>query len=104
MKLDQDRLFNLLERGKQRGKRFSFIRSEQTFWSSVGIQKVKGVYKVAIYEIAENKMAMEEFEREEIQSFKDFAEAISYIENTTMVKVSDLQAGKGQRFFNPDME
>jgi hypothetical protein len=101
--MEQHKLFNLLEKGKQLGKRFSFERSGQTYWSGVAIQKVKDAYKVAIYEIAENKMAMEEFERDEVQSFEDFAEAIGYIENTTAIKVSDLLSCKGQRLFNPNL-
>jgi hypothetical protein len=101
--LGQNKLFNLLERGKQLGHRISFERSGQLYWSGIGIQKVKNVYKVAVYEIAESKMASEEFEREEVRSFEDFAEAIRHIENTTAIKASDLQSCKGQRIFNPDL-
>jgi hypothetical protein len=101
--LRENKLFNLLERGRQLGHRISFERSDQLYWSGIGIQKVKNVYKVAIYEIAESKMAGEEFERDEVRSFEDFAEAIRHIENTTTIKASDLQPCKGQRIFNPDL-
>ncbi len=100
MKLNS--FFEKIESGIQVGKRFSFIANNEICWSSVGLQKWKGKYKVYIDEILESKMASEEYQREELLEFEHISEAISYIERNTKIKFYDLTPCKGQRIFNPN--
>ncbi|MEQ1965366.1 hypothetical protein ABLB69_19975 [Xenorhabdus khoisanae] len=91
-----------IENGRQLGKSFSFSRQGELYWSSVGLQKVNGKYKVYVDEILESKMIAEEFLREECLVFDTLDEAISYINCNTETNISELAPCKGQKVFNPD--
>lgn len=93
---------NKIEDGKQIGKRFSFLENEELSWSSVGLQKVKGKYKVYVDEILESKMVAEEFTREECLVFNKLDDAILFINENTKTNISELAPCKGQKIFNPD--
>lgn len=92
---------NIINNGTQVGIRYSFLVGDEVCWSSVGLQKWEGKYKVFIDEILESKMPSEEYLREEIVSFDSIEIALEYIENNTKVKSSELAPCKGQRIFNP---
>ncbi|MCG8710062.1 hypothetical protein JHU04_003341 [Brenneria sp. 4F2] len=94
-------LFNTINNGKQVGVRYSFLAGNEICWSSVGLQKWEGKYKVYVDEILESKMSSEEYLREEIVSFDSIESALEFIEDNTKVEISDLAACKGQRIFNP---
>lgn len=91
-----------IEAGRQRGKSFSFKENGETIWSSVGIQKHDGLYKVHVNDAEESRMAMDEYRRNEYRSFPTLVEALEWIEQTTTIKRSELVACKGMRIFEPD--
>lgn len=94
-----------IEQGKQLGKVFSFTRDEKIFWSSIGIQKFEGRFKVYVDEIEEAKMASyEEYLIEATRSFETLNEALDYLFETTHVVLEDLAPCKGQKVFNPNFE
>lgn len=94
-------LLNIINNGKQVGIRYSFLSGNEVCWSSVGLQKWEGKYKVFIDEILESKMSSEEYLREEIVSFDSIESALEFIKNNTKVEINDLAPCKGQRIFNP---
>ncbi len=51
-----EKLIQWIEDGKQLGKVFSFNRNGKLIWSSVGIQKWQGIYKVYVDEIEEENI------------------------------------------------
>jgi len=93
-----------IENGKQLGSSFSFKQQNKTVWSSVGIQKYDGAYKVYIDEIDEVNMDAEDYSREETKEFQALSEALEYIEATTILTFDRLQPCKGQRIFNPKFD
>lgn len=93
-----------LEDGKQLGKVISYKCGGKTFWSSVGIQKWQNYYKVYIDEIEEDKMASEEYARDEIKKFSTLTEALEFIQKNTKINTSDLNPCRGQKIFNPNFE
>lgn len=94
----------MIEKGKQLGKVFSFIRNDEIVWSSVGIQKWNGIYKVYVDEIYEKDMYNEDYLRDEIRRFNNLSDAINYINENTETNLSYLKPCKGQRVFNPNFE
>lgn len=94
-------LVDIIERGTQVGVRYSFSVDNEVCWSSVGLQKWEGKYKVFIDEILESKMLSEEYLREEIVSFDAVENALEFIKDNTKIEINDLIPCKGQRIFNP---
>lgn len=99
-----EKLIQWIENGKQLGNVFSFDINGKTIWSSVGIQKWQGIYKVYVDEIDEENMVAEKYLREEIKKFIKRSEAIKFIEQNTQTNLSDMQICKGQRVFNPEFD
>lgn len=98
------KIIQLIELGKQLGSVFSFKINGKIIWSSVAVQKNKGIYKVYVDEIEEDKMASESYLRDEIKKFNDLLEALNFIDSNTHAKSRDLKPCKGQKIFNPDFE
>ncbi|WP_127490271.1 hypothetical protein [Paenibacillus ehimensis] len=99
---DTEKLIQWIEDGKQLGKVFSFNRNGKLIWSSVGIQKWQGIYKVYVDEIEEENMDAEKYLRDEIKKFSNLVEALKFIEQNTQISLSELQICKGQKIFNPN--
>lgn len=99
-----EKLIQWIENGKQLGNVFSFDINGKTIWSSVGIQKWQGIYKVYVDEIDEENMVAEKYLREEIKKFIKLSEAIKFIEQNTQTNLLDMQICKGQRVFNPEFD
>ncbi len=95
-------VLSMIKSGKQLGKRFSYEKNSKTYWSSVGIQKHDGFYKVYIDEIEESQMAAENYEKDELMKFSDIEEAMNYLEKETILKLADLKPCKGRKIFNPN--
>lgn len=95
------RLIDKIENGQQLGQRLSFEINGETWWSSVGIQKWEGKYKVYVDEILESNMNAEEYQREEIISFENVDDALVFIDSNTHANLENLLPCKGQRIFNP---
>jgi hypothetical protein len=88
-----------VEQGRQIGKSFSVERDGKKFYASVAIQKQGSVYKVRADEIDENLMDAEIFARDESREFDSMDEAITFIEQTSPLKLEDLAPSKGQKWF-----
>ena len=101
---DYQKLIQWISDNKQVGKVFSFSRDGELCWSSVAIQKWKGVIKVYVDEIMESQMDAENYLREEILEFNTIESAIYYIATTTMTTPEELTPCKGQKIFNPDFD
>ncbi|OAT33422.1 hypothetical protein M976_00169 [Buttiauxella ferragutiae ATCC 51602] len=99
--MNRDSLLNKISNGFQVGCRFSFLNKDKVCWSSVGLQKWEGKYKVYVDEILESMMSSEEYLREEIIEFNTIDDALIFIEQNTNAKINDLAPCKGQRIFNP---
>lgn len=97
-----EKLMQWIEDGKQLGKVFSFNRNGKVIWSSVGIQKWQGIYKVYVDEIEEENMDAETYSRDELKKFTNLMEALTFIEQNTETNLSELQICKGQKIFNPN--
>lgn len=95
-------LRNIVERGWQVGYSHTLKYEGKQFYEVVGLQKWKGVYKVNVFRIDEEKMTVEEFEFDEYKTFNEFEEAIIYIQSNSQVSVEQLNVSKGQKFFNPE--
>ena len=97
-------LLNIINNGTQVGARYSFLVENEVCWSSVGLQKWEGKYKVFIDEILESKMSSEEYLKEEIVSFDSAESALEFIKHNTKIEISALTPCKGQRIFNPKFD
>ncbi|MBP9037178.1 MAG: hypothetical protein KBG38_05290 [Candidatus Cloacimonas sp.] len=99
--VNEDKIIELIEKGKQLGNMFSFDRSGKTIWSSVGIQKWQDIYKVYVDEIEEENMEAEIYLRDEINYFDNARDALKYIDEKTETNSLELHPCKGQKIFNP---
>ena len=102
--VDSERIIQLIESGKQLGEVFSFIRDGHTIWSSIGIQKWQGIYKVYVDEIEEESMDAENYIRDENKKLNNLSDALKYINENTQINSSDIQPCKGQKVFNPNFK
>ena len=102
--VDHQKLIQWISESKQVGKVFSYDRDGELCWSSVAIQKWKGVIKVYVDEIMESQMDAENYLREEIIVFDTIESAIDYISTTTMTAPEELTPCKGQKIFNPEFD
>jgi hypothetical protein len=93
-----------LESGKQIGEVFSFEKNSEKYWSSVGVQKWEGYYKVYVDEILESKMAAEDYSIEKIARFDSIELVEDFISANTKTKLELLTPCKGQKIFNPAFE
>ena len=90
-----------IQRGKQVGKSFAFVRDGESVWSSVAIQKWRGAYKVYIDEIRESQMASENYDKEVLVTFSTLREAASFVAENSKTEFVKLRPCKGQTLFNP---
>lgn len=88
-----------IERGKQVGKSLSVERDGHTFYLRVAVQKLEAGYTVLVDEIDEARMAAEEYARDERRAFDSLEAARRFIEETTPVRLDQLQPSKGQKWF-----
>ena len=91
-----------LEEGRQIGKNFSFKRGKLIYWSSVGVQKWNGIYKVYVDEIEEEKMAAEIYSKEIIAQFDTLEKIEPFLKLNSETKLSELTPLKSQKIFNPE--
>lgn len=99
--MNRGSLLNKISNGFQVGCRFSFLNKDKVCWSSVGLQKWEGKYKVYINEILESMMSSEEYLREELIEFNTIDDALKFIERNTNAKINDLAPCKGQEYLTP---
>ena len=73
------------------------------FWYEYAVQKVKNVYYVYECEIAEDKMAMDEYEYEYVYKYLSIDEVESNFKGKYGIKFSDIKPLKGQYLFEPNL-
>jgi hypothetical protein len=88
-----------IERGKQVGKSLSVERDGRTFYLRVAVQKRQAGYTVLVDEIDETRMAAESYARDEQRAFESLEAARRFIEETTPVRLDELQPSTGQKWF-----
>jgi uncharacterized protein involved in exopolysaccharide biosynthesis len=88
-----------IERGKQVGRSLSVERDGRAFYLRVAVQKRDAEYTVLVDEIEEARMAEEEYVRDEQRAFESLEAARRFIEETTPVRLDELQPSKGQKWF-----
>ncbi|MEM6272615.1 MAG: hypothetical protein AAF998_24600 [Bacteroidota bacterium] len=99
--MNLDHILNKLKSGQQLGKQFQFDEGSEKIWSAIAIQLWEGRYKVGWYEIAESKMAADDFRFDRVISFNTLEEATEFVAKNTPFTVADFRPFKGQRVFNP---
>jgi hypothetical protein len=90
-----------IEKGKQVGRRWSFVRDGKRVWSSVAVQKVGERFRVFVDEILDENIPSETFEVDLLKSFDSLEEAERFLLSKTGLRLEDLGPLKGQKIFNP---
>lgn len=94
-------IYQKLESGKQLGIEKKIEKNGIFYWYSYAVQKVDGNYVVYECEIAEDNMAMEEYEYEKINKYLSVKEVEKNFIEKYDIKFSDIKPLKGQHIFNP---
>lgn len=89
-----------IEAGKQLGISKRIKKNNKLYWYSYAIQKKKDIYFVYECEIAEDKMAIEEYEYEYISKYSSMEEVENNFSEKYDIKFSDIKPLKGQHIFN----
>lgn len=94
---------DLVERGKQVGSSFSFLKEGQSFWITLALQKLGVDYIAHVALISEKNMDSEKFEVYETRAFSNLEQAISYLQTHSPGEygVGKMSTFKGQKAFNP---
>ena len=91
-----------IEEGKQVGVSKQIEKNDEIYWYSYAIQKVKTTYIVYECEIAEDNMAIEEYEYENITKYSTLNEVKeNYVEKYN-IKFADIKPLKGHYIFNAE--
>lgn len=96
-------MYKKIEAGKQLGFSKEIERDGKLLWYEYAVQKVKDVYFVYECEIAEEKIAMDEYEYENVYKYSSFDEVEKNFTGKYGVNFSDIKPLKGQYLFNPDL-
>ncbi|UOG75806.1 hypothetical protein MTX78_04220 [Hymenobacter tibetensis] len=96
-----DKIQNWLENGQQIGKAIYELKDQQLYHTSVAIQKWQDLYKVSVTEIAEANMVAEQFDFDEVSTFRSFDEVVVFFAHNSPVALLELKPLKGQKLFNP---
>lgn len=100
---EEEKHYHWLEAGRQIGKTFSFELNGETCWSSVGVQKLGGIYKVYIDEILESGMNAEKYLKEDLVELQTIDAVKKYIRENSRTNLGELTPLKGARIFNPEL-
>lgn len=99
----KETIIKKIESGKQLGISKKIEKNGKLFWYEYAIQKVKKIYYVYVCEIAEEKMAIDEYEYEYEYKYSSFAEVENNFISKYDIKFSDIKPLKGQYIFSPDL-
>lgn len=98
---DREMIYQKLQSGKQVGIDKRIDKSGVFYWYSYAVQKVDDYYVVYECEIAEDNMAMEEYEYENVNKYLSVEEVEKSFPSRYGIKFSDIGSLKGQYIFNP---
>ena len=93
-------MLNKIENGRQLGIEKRIKKGYRYFWYSYAVQKKEKIYYVYECEIAEDNMAEEIFEYENINRYLSIKDVKRYFPNKYGIKFEDINVLKGQRIFN----
>lgn len=104
--MTDDRVLDLVERGKQIGSSFTFVKDDESFWVTLALQKIGAEYLAHVVVISEQNMACEKFEIYETRAFPTLALAIGHLQarSPSPFTTSSLSTFKGQKAFSPEAE
>ena len=94
-------IYKKIESGKQLGIDKRIEKNDGFNWYSYAVQKVDDTYIVYECEIAEDNMAMEEYEYENVNKYISIEEVERNFMGKYDIRFSDIHSLKGQRIFNP---
>jgi len=92
-----------IEKGKQVGGRVWSDIEGVTYYESAGIQKWGESYRVGIFKIAEENMAAEIFEINEVKEFSTLSGVIEYLKTNSPITFDSMNTLKGQKVFDPSV-
>ena len=93
--------YDKIEAGKQLGISIKIKKNDVFYWYSYAVQKIDNNYIVYECEIAEDNMAMEEYEYENINKYLSIEEVERNFIEKYDIRFSDIKPLKGQHIFNP---
>lgn len=94
-------VYKKIESGKQLGIDKRIEKNDGFYWYSYAVQKIDDTYIVYECEIAEDNMAMEEYEYENVNKYISIQEVERNFNGKYDIRFSDIHPLKGQRIFNP---
>ena len=89
-----------IEQGKQLGIEKRIQRQQKHFWYSYAVQKKGDIYYAYEYEIAEDNMAKEVCEYENIYKYLSFEDVKNSFPAKYGISFEDIHVLKGQKIFN----
>ena len=104
--MTDERVLDLVERGKQIGSWFSFVKEDELFWATLALQKLGAEYLAHVAVISEQNMVSEKFEVYETKAFPTLALAIGHLQahSPSPFAIGSLSTFKGQKGFSPEAE
>lgn len=93
-------MLNKIEQGMQLGIEKRIQKEQKYFWYSYAVQKKGNIYYVYEYEIAEENMAGEICEYENIYKYLSFEEVKKFFPSKYGIHFEDIHVLKGQKIFN----
>lgn len=95
-------MLNKLECGKQLGIEKRIKKDLKYYWYSYAIQKKEHIYYVYECEIAEDNMASEIYEYENVYKYTSLEDVIKNFPHKYEICFEDIHTLKGQKIFNVD--
>ncbi|MBR4085804.1 MAG: hypothetical protein IKK33_16125 [Lachnospiraceae bacterium] len=95
-------MIDKIEKGVQLGVEKRIEKGQKVYWYSYAIQKKENVYYVYECEIAEDNMAQELYEFENVYRYLSLEEVQNKFPNKYEISFKDIHALKGNKIFNVD--
>ncbi len=95
-------MINKIEKGVQLGVEKRIQKGQKYFWYSYALQKKDNIYYVYECEIAEDKMAQELYEFENVYKYFSLEEVYNQFPNRYEISINDIHVLKGNKIFNID--
>lgn len=92
-------IYKKIESGKQLGIDKRIEKPDGFYWYSYAVQKIDDTYIVYECEIAEDNMAMEEYEYENVNKYLSVEEVERNFMGKYDIEFSDIHPLKGKRIF-----
>ena len=102
IKIMMNKIENKIELGKQLGLRLRIQKEQKWYWYSYAIQKKGNIYYVYEDEIAEENMAREVWEYENVYKYSSLEDAKKQYPHKYGTCFDDIHVLKGITIFNVD--